>query len=145
MYETADELSLRRLSDAYACAVDRRDLLALGDCFTPDGRLLFQHGSLEPREYRGRDGLAAVISEVERFDLTLHHVTTCSIVLDAHRPRGTVCCIAHHLRHTEHGCSDLALHVRYEDVYGRGADARWRFVERLANVVFSERAIVRRS
>jgi hypothetical protein len=139
----SDELALRRLSDAYASAVDRRDLAALCDCFAPDGRLVLLSGSREPREYPGHDGLADVMTELGRFELTLHHVSTCSIVFDGAQPHGVVAGVAHHVSARDEGASDLVLQMRYEDTYGRGADMRWRFSERLAHVLFSERRAVR--
>lgn len=139
---TSDELALRRLADAYAVAVDRRDLAALRSCFAPDGRLVLLSGSREPREYRGHDGLAEVMTQLERFELTLHHVTTCSVVVDEAQARGSVAGVAHHVSLLEDGASDLVLQMRYEDTYHRDGDGRWRFAERLAHVLFSERRAV---
>jgi len=143
---------LERLSDAYATAVDRRDLAALRDCFLPDGRLVTVSGARPPRVYEGHEGLAEVMTELEPFAVTAHHVTTRHIVLDAEdgedggsaRARGRVACVAHHVSAAaDGGASDLIFHIAYEDAYARGADGRWRISERIVRVLFSERRPVR--
>jgi len=137
----ADELALRRLSDEYAAAVDRRDLDALRACFAPDARLVMLSGARPPREYLGHERLASVMDELQTFALTAHHVTTCSVALGSPETgQGTVGCVAHHVRSDG---SDLILHIRYEDEYRRDAGRTWRIVERVANVLFSERRAVR--
>ncbi len=135
--------AIRHLADAYAIAVDRRDLNALRACFAAGGRLSVLSGSRTPREYLGHEGLAGVMVEMGRFELTVHHVTTCCLGGDRRQPRGTVYCIAHHLERSADGISDLVLHVRYDDVYRSGEPGRWWFEERTVNVLFSERRAVR--
>jgi len=137
----ADEVVLRRLSDDYATAVDRRDVDALRACFARDGRLVMLSGARPRREYVGHEGLAAVVEELHSFVLTAHHVTTCSVALGSPGTgRGSVGCVAHHVRSDG---SDLILHIRYDDEYRRDAGQAWRIVKRVANVLFSERQSVR--
>jgi ketosteroid isomerase-like protein len=140
------EIALRRLSDAYATAVDARDLAALRACFLPDGRLVLLSGSRPPREYRGRAGLADVIDELAQFQLTQHHVCTCMVALanGGDDARGTVTGVAHHIsRSAGRDAPDLVLQMRYEDAYRRDASGQWRFAERRARVLFSELRSVR--
>jgi SnoaL-like domain len=142
--ETSAGIELARLPDAYAAAVDARDAEALCACFAPMGRLVvIGAGAERKQEYVGREGVHQVIALLERFALTVHHVTTRHLVADGARGRGIVACVAHHIAVRDGQASDLAMHVRYEDEYVRIGECAWCFELRVARVLFTERRQVR--
>lgn len=141
--ETDDLVLLRRLSDRYADAVDRRDGDALAQLFGAQGRLILPSlGGSEGDTLVG-DGVRAALDPLAVYDRTFHHVGAAVFDLDGDRASGRVQCSAHHYERTHNGPIDLVMFIVYRDEYCRvGGDGRaggdWRFDTRLVDVRWTE-------
>jgi uncharacterized protein (TIGR02246 family) len=129
----ADRLALRHLVDAYALAVDRRDVAAVAALFADQGRLVsrLQYPAGDGALVRqGRDQIAtAIAAGLERYVLTTHVVGGQVVRLDGPRATGDTVCLAHHVYDKADSRRLLVMAVRYSDTYARGPDG-WCFTER---------------
>jgi uncharacterized protein (TIGR02246 family) len=128
-----DRLALRQLVDAYALAVDRRDVAAVAALFADQGRLVsrlqFPAGDGELVR-QGRDEIAtAIAAGLERYVRTTHVVGGQIVQLDGDRARGDTVCLAHHVYDKGDARRLLVMAVRYTDTYARCPDG-WCFTER---------------
>ena len=137
MSETDDLVLLRRLSDTYADAVDRRDAAALARLFGGDGRLILPTlGGSDGGTLTG-DQVRAALDPLAVYDRTFHHVGAAVFDLDGDRASGRVHCAAHHYERTHNGPIDLVMFIVYDDEYRR-AGGDWIFDRRLVDVRWTE-------
>lgn len=142
MGRVEDELGLRRLAEAYAAAVDRRDAAALLDLFLPDGRLSVIRGG-ERSEYAGRAELATIVELLEPFEATLHEVVGQQVEIEGEEARCETTGVAHHVSRDEGGgASDFVMYLHYRDRCRRAGEG-WRFAARELTVLWTERRRVR--
>jgi hypothetical protein len=130
--EAADRLALRELFDAYAHCADRRDAKGQLALFTEDTHfVVYMDGQgAEPTQVLdGREALAPVFDDLNRYQATQHFNGQSTISLDGDRATGESYCIAHHL-YTEDGERRLMIaHLRYGDTFVK-RDGAWLFAER---------------
>jgi uncharacterized protein (TIGR02246 family) len=120
-----DRDALRRLVQAYATAVDHRELAVAAGCFLPEGRLTVGDGS--PLE--GRDAIVAALGRLERYEVTAHVLGHSNHVVDGDRATGESWCRAHHV-YAEGGVRrDWVMAIRYVDRYVRAAGG-WHIEDR---------------
>src|SRR5688572_8905400 len=83
----ADRIALDALIDAYATAVDRRDVDRLLEVFSPNAQLwVYRAGHDEPEYgFNGHAELPQIMHRVGRFPATFHFVGNRSYVLDGDR------------------------------------------------------------
>lgn len=137
MSETDDLVLLRRLSDTYADAVDRRDAAALVRLFGGDGRLILPSlGGSDGATLTG-DQVRAALDPLAVYDRTFHHVGAAVFEVDGDRASGRVQCSAHHYERTHNGPIDLVMFIVYDDEYRR-AGGDWIFDRRLVDVRWTE-------
>ena len=131
--EAADRLAIRELIDAYAHCADRRDAQGQLALFTPDTRFLvyMDARAAEPtQELRGRDSLAPVFDDLNRYVATMHFNGQSTIELNGSRGSGESYCLAHHLSVAEDGQRTLMVaSIRYLDELVK-QDGQWYFAER---------------
>lgn len=109
----------------YAYGIDVRDGQMVGSCFDRDARIdgtVFA-GSLG--EY-----LPRLLAAVRVYGATMHHLGTQLIEVEGDVATAQTYAIAHHFRDAAGTEEDLVVGVRYDDRLRRGADRRWRIVER---------------
>src|SRR6201995_3494942 len=73
--EAADRLAIRELVEAYAHCADRRDAKGQMALFTEDTRFVVYMDANDPKpaqELRGRESLAPVFADLNRYAATLH-------------------------------------------------------------------------
>jgi ketosteroid isomerase-like protein len=139
--EAADRLAIRELIDAYAHCADRRDAKGQMALFTADTRFLvfYDPAAAEPtQELRGRDSLAPVFDDLNRYVATMHFNGQSTISLDGDRASGESYCMAHHLSVGEDGQRTMMIaSIRYLDelMKQRG---EWLFAERRLMVNWTE-------
>jgi hypothetical protein len=132
-----DLTALRRLTDLYADAVDRRDAGALREVFATDARLVVQpDGGQVQTEWSGA-GIAGILQPLERYDRTFHHVGGCVLQEDGDTATGRVHLTAHHYERTANGPVDLVMFIVYHDRYTRQPEG-WRIQERRVAVQWTE-------
>jgi hypothetical protein len=133
----SDLVHLRALVDSYAVALDTLDAARLASLWVDDGELIVrEEGPTKPRTARLAFPGAAelVIKRLQRYERTLHHVTTHVVTVNGDTATGTTYCQAHHvLRGRSDGPLDKVLSIRYQDVFQRGDE--WRFLRREINVL----------
>lgn len=91
--EAADRLAIRELFDAYAHCADRRDAEGQMSLFTEDAHFLVYMegaGSAPTQELNGREALAPVFDDLNRYEATTHFNGQSTVVLDAGRATGAV-------------------------------------------------------
>jgi uncharacterized protein (TIGR02246 family) len=120
-----DRDALRRLVEAYATAVDHRDLEAAAACFTPDGRLTVG----EEAPLAGRGAIAGALARLGRYEVTAHLLGHSNHSVDGDRARGESWCRAHHVYDDGVTRRDWVMAIRYLDRYVR-AEGGWRIEER---------------
>lgn len=127
----ADELAIRNLSHRYALALDRGDLEEWRSLFSASA--VVESGSAEPR---GLDDIMRIpVDQLQRYEKTLHSVTTQVIQLAGDTATGVVYCTAHHFYRDFHQGGRLPFDlshdfiIRYEDEYVREGGA-WVFARR---------------
>ncbi len=106
--EAADRLAIRELFDAYAHCADRRDAEGQMALFTTDTRFaVYMNGPQEAASYvlEGREALAPVFDDLNRYDATMHFNGQQTVKLDGDRATGESYTIAHHI-FTEDGHAD---------------------------------------
>ena len=140
----ADRLALRALVDAYALAVDRRDIPGFLAVFTPDATLTtYEPGGRQRGVRHGHDELCAVPPALERYERTLHLVSTHHVEPDGDDEAvGVAYCEAHHHRPPDpsvgaSSASDRVMFIRYEDRYARRGPG-WLIRTRGVHVIWVE-------
>jgi SnoaL-like domain len=144
----ADRLALRALVDAYAVAVDRRDVAGFVDLFTPDATLAtFEADGSRRSAHQGQDELATIPPLLDRYERTLHLMSTHHVedAIDGgpegDEATGVAYCEAHHHRPPEPpgdtGATDHVLFIRYVDRYARRGPG-WLIRARDVHVIWSE-------
>jgi len=138
--EQANRLAIRELIDAYARCADRRDAERQKSLFTEDtqfGVYMDGPGTQPTQALVGREALAPVFDDLNKYQATMHFNGQSTIALDGNRATGESYCIAHHL-FTDHGERKLMVAwLRYEDRFVK-ADGAWRFAERNIYVDWTE-------
>jgi ketosteroid isomerase-like protein len=131
--EAADRLAIRELIDAYAHCADRRDAAGQMALFTEDTRFLvfMEYGAEKPtQELRGREALAPVFDDLNKYAVTMHFNGQSTVSLDGDRAAGESYCLAHHLSVAEDGQRTLMVaSIRYLDEFVK-QDGQWLFAER---------------
>ena len=131
--EAADRLSIRELVDAYAHCADQRDAEGQMALFTEDTSFLvfMDPASAEPtQELHGRESLAPVFDDLNRYAATMHFNGQSTVALDGDRAAGESYCLAHHLSVAEDGQRTLMVaSIRYLDEF-RKLGGQWFFAER---------------
>jgi hypothetical protein len=130
--ETADRLAIRELFDAYAHCADRRDAEGQKALFTADTRFaVYMDGEGGEPTYvlDGREALAPVFADLNRYEVTTHFNGQSTVALDGDQATGESYTIAHHL-FTEDGVRKIMIaSLRYLDVFAK-VGGRWYFAER---------------
>ena len=138
--EAADRLAIRELIDAYAHCADRRDANGQKALFTEDTHFLVYvegPGTQSTQELNGREALAPVFDDLNRYQATTHFNGQSTIALDGDRATGESYCLAHHL-FTENGTRKLMVaSLRYLDSFVKIGGA-WLFAERELYVDWTE-------
>jgi SnoaL-like protein len=138
--EAADRLAIRELFDAYAHCADRRDAEGQQALFTPDTRFAVYmdgQGSDASYELQGREALAPVFDDLNRYEATMHFNGQSTVTLDGDRATGESYTIAHHV-FTEEGIRKIMVAwLRYLDVFAK-IDGAWYFAERRLILDWSE-------
>jgi ketosteroid isomerase-like protein len=131
--EAADRLAIRELVDAYAHCADRRDAKGQMALFTEDTSFLvfYDLTSAEPsQELHGRESLAPVFDDLNRYAVTMHFNGQSTVALDGDRATGESYCLAHHLSVAEDGQRTLMVaSIRYLDQFVKQG-GQWFFAER---------------
>jgi hypothetical protein len=139
--EAADRLAIRELIDAYAHCADRRDPKGQMALFTADTRFLvfYDPTAAEPsQELHGRESLAPVFDDLNRYVATMHFNGQSTISLDGDRATGESYCLAHHLSVGEDGRRTMMIaSIRYLDDLVK-QDGQWLFAERRLMVNWTE-------
>jgi SnoaL-like protein len=138
--EVADRLALRELFDAYAHCADRRDAGGQMALFTDDTVFaVYMDGEGSDPTYvlHGRDALAPVFDDLNRYEVTTHFNGQSTVTLDRDRATGESYTIAHHV-YTEGGDRKIMVAaLRYLDTFTK-LDGRWYFAERKLILDWSE-------
>jgi ketosteroid isomerase-like protein len=138
--EAADRLAIRELFDAYAHCADRRDAQGQMALFTEDARFVVYMagaGTEASSELHGRDALAPVFDDLNRYEATMHFNGQSIVTLDGDRATGESYTVAHHV-FTEDGTRKMMVAwLRYLDVFAQVDDA-WYFAERQLILDWSE-------
>jgi hypothetical protein len=98
--EAADRLAIRELFDAYAHCADRRDAEGQKALFTVDTRFaVYMDGEGSEPTYvlEGRDALAPVFADLNRYEATTHFNGQSTVEIDKNRATGESYTIAHHV------------------------------------------------
>jgi hypothetical protein len=142
-----DTEALRRLSTAYAAAVDARDGPGLAALFVESGELLVPDvpGDFRPVISRvGHEALRRVPEGLQRYQRTFHQVSNHRFSIDGERADGEVQCVAHHVMAAGPGGAgepatgtDTVWFIRYRDEYVRTAPG-WRFERRALHLQWIE-------
>jgi hypothetical protein len=138
--EQADRLAIRELIDAYAHCADRRDADGQKSLFIGYTHFVVYmqgQGSEPTQALDGREALAPVFDDLNRYQATMHFNGQSTIALDGNRATGESYCIAHHL-FTEAGQRKLMIAwLRYGDTFVK-VDGAWLFAERNLYVDWAE-------
>jgi hypothetical protein len=139
--EAADRLAIRELFDAYAHCADRRDATGQMALFTPDTRFLVYMDSRSEQptqELHGRESLAPVFDDLNRYQATMHFNGQSTVVLDGDRATGESYTIAHHLYDADGQRTLMIAYIRYLDEFARQPGGSWLFAERKLMVDWTE-------
>jgi ketosteroid isomerase-like protein len=117
----ADEIAVRDVVLGYARAVDRKDLDAVGRCFTAD---CAYEGALASGTIA--DALATLGAAFARYARTMHFMGTQDVTVDGDAAEAVTYCVAYHVR-TNGRHATVA--VRYLDTLARTPDG-WRIARR---------------
>jgi hypothetical protein len=94
-------------------------------------------GSEPTQGLNGREALAPVFDDLNRYEATTHFNGQSTVVLDGDRATGESYCLAHHL-YTEGGDRKLMVaSLGYLDTFVKG-DGAWLFAERRLYVDWTE-------
>jgi ketosteroid isomerase-like protein len=138
--EAADRVALRALFDAYAHCADRRDAERQKALFTDDTVFaVYMEGEGSEPTYvlNGREALAPVFADLNRYEVTTHFNGQSTVTVDGDRATGESYTIAHHL-YTEDGERKIMIaSLRYRDVFAK-VSGHWLFAERKLILDWSE-------
>jgi hypothetical protein len=131
---TSDLVSLRRLVDRYAVAMDTADPDVLPELFVPDGSLvvlaLGREKPLATFTGTGPDGIGMIaILMKDVYQSTMHSVTTHEATVTGDTATGATYCVAYHVAAGDDGNVLETLGVRYYEQFVRTPDG-WRFAQR---------------
>jgi hypothetical protein len=153
MLNVYDRVALADAVHGYAAAVDDRRFDDAAELFTDTAQLKLPDPPqfLEPiRLHEGREAIRAAIASVTAVPRTEHAIVgEVYWAESADAARGRIACIAHHWSQREAGASpgggftDLAWHLRYDDLYVR-TSAGWRIQFRALTINAIETRPVRR-
>jgi uncharacterized protein (TIGR02246 family) len=119
--------AIRNLTARYGFVIDDRDIEAVGDCFTQDGRFRSVDGRMDAR------GREAVVDQFHaRFAAltTGNHIAHQQVVeLDPDDPDRATGLLSSHAEVVRLGKTMLSA-LRYRDEFRRCADGKWRFADR---------------
>jgi ketosteroid isomerase-like protein len=139
--DAADRLAIRELIEAYAHCADRRDAKGQMALFTVDSRFVVYMDAKDPKpsqELHGREALAPVFADLNRYAATMHFVGQSTIFsLSGDRATGEVYCIAHHFTLDGEKRRMMVAYLRYLDTFAK-TDGAWLFAERLLYVDWLE-------
>ncbi len=138
--EAADRLAIRELFDAYAHCADRRDAEGQKALFTTDTRfVVYMNGAQAEATYEleGREALAPVFDDLNRYEATMHFNGQSTVTLDGDRASGESYTIAHHVFNEEGIRTIMVAWLRYLDVFAK-IDGSWYFAERRLILDWSE-------
>ena len=138
--EAADRLAIRELFDAYARCADTRDAAGQMALFTADTRfsVLMDGPGTEPSYVlEGRESLAPVFDDLNRYEHTMHFNGQSTVVLDGSEASGDSYTIAHHV-YAENGARLMMVAwLHYLDRFTKIA-RDWYIAERQIILVWSE-------
>jgi hypothetical protein len=138
--EATDRLAIRELFDAYARCADTRDAAGQMALFTADTRFsVFMDGpGSEPTSVlEGRESLAPVFDDLNRYEHTMHFNGQNTVVLKGDKASGDSYTIAHHV-YTEGGIRMMMVAwLHYLDAFAK-IDQDWYIAERQIILVWSE-------
>lgn len=138
--EAADRLVIRELFDAYANCADTRDTTGQMGLFTADTRFsVFMDGpGTEPTSVlEGRESLAPVFDDLNRYEHTMHFNGQSTVVLDGRKATGDSYTIAHHVYTEDDTRMMMVAWLHYLDRFIKiGQD--WYIAERQIILVWSE-------
>jgi hypothetical protein len=138
--ETADRLALRELFDAYAHCADRRDAEGQMALFTTDSHFtVYMDGDGSDATYvlQGREALAPVFDDLNRYEVTTHFNGQSTVVIDGSRATGESYTIAHHVFSEDGNRQIMIASLRYLDTFAK-IEGSWYFAERSLIVDWSE-------
>ena len=138
--EGADRLAIRELFDAFAHCADRRDADGQKALFTADTRfVVYMGGDGTDPTYTidGREALAPIFADLNRYEATTHFNGQSTIELDGDRATGESYTIAHHLFTEEGDRMIMVASLRYLDTFAK-IEGAWYFAERKLIVDWSE-------
>ena len=131
--EAADRLAIRELVEAYAHCADRRDAKGQMALFTKDTHFVVYMNAKDPKpsmDLRGRDALAPVFADLNKYDATTHFVGQSTIfTLTGVRATGEAYCLAHHVTVDGGKRRIMIASLRYNDTFVK-TDGAWLFAER---------------
>jgi SnoaL-like domain len=128
----ADRLAIRELVDRYAHCADRRDAIGQMALFTTDTQFFVFMDACAPEPSQtilGRDALAPVFDDLNRYEATTHFNGQSTIELDGDRASGESYCIAHHLYSLDGERKIMIASIRYLDKFVKQEGA-WLFEQR---------------
>lgn len=126
------KLDIAELLTRYSIAVDDRDMVALADCFTADGRLIGKDGR-DPGI--GRDEVMARFrTRFRSLGPTCHWTHNHIINVDADSLTAATGLVLSHAELWRSGKAHIAS-LRYEDEYRR-EDGRWRIASRTTSFFY---------
>jgi hypothetical protein len=138
--EAADRLAIRELFDSYARCADTRDATGQMALFTTDTRFsVFMDGpGTEPSSVlKGRESLAPVFDDLNRYLHTMHFNGQSTIALNGSEASGDSYTIAHHV-YTENGTRMMMVAwLRYLDRFTK-IQQDWYIAERQIILLWSE-------
>jgi SnoaL-like domain len=138
--EAADRLAIRELFDAYAHCADTRDATGQMGLFTADTRFsVFMDGPGTDPTYvlEGRESLAPVFDDLNRYEHTMHFNGQSTVVLDGSEATGDSYTIAHHVYTENDTRMMMVAWLHYLDRFTKiGQD--WYIAERQIILVWSD-------
>jgi ketosteroid isomerase-like protein len=131
--EAADRLAIRELVESYAHCADRRDAKGQIALFTEDTHFVVFMNAKDPKpsmDLHGRDALAPVFADLNKYDATTHFVGQSTIfTLTADQATGEAYCLAHHVTVSGEKRRLMVASLRYYDTFVK-TDGAWLFAER---------------
>jgi len=129
--EVEDRLAIQELVSRFYFEVDNRDLQAVGELFTPEGRFGTKDGVMGAT---GRDAILRTLDQ--RFTVlgATNHISHDHVIWfeSATRARGLLSAHAELWRNERAEITAL----RYDDLYEKAGDGLWRFSERLLSYMY---------
>jgi SnoaL-like domain len=142
--ESSDRMALRRIVDAYAHHVDRREHAQTAALFTDDGALLIYdgqpNGQAPTRERHGRAQIERGMAGLDRYLATTHFIGqhTADLADAATTATSETYCLAHHISRTDSGGrTNYVMSIRYLDAFVKTEEG-WRISERRLVLDWSE-------